>query len=121
MKLKHSEIKTFREQLLVEQSYRCALCDDTVFPTEAVLDHDHKSGIIRAVLHRGCNSMLGKIENSMPRSQINLERLRKFAVNLVSYIETPHTDITHPTYKTPEEKKMKKKKKGGGRGRGRGR
>lgn len=42
-------------------------------------------------------------------------------MKLVSYIETPHTDIEHPTYKTLEEKLMKKKKKGGGRGRGRGR
>lgn len=63
--------------------------------------------------------MLGKIENSMPRSQINIQRLRGIAENLIKYLETSHTDILHPTYKTPEERKMKKKKKGGGRGRGR--
>lgn len=43
--------------------------------------------------------MLGKIENNMPRSRINRDRLRTFAQNLLQYIETEHTDITHPTHK----------------------
>lgn len=43
--------------------------------------------------------MLGKIENAMPRSRINKDRLKTFAERLVSYIDTMHTDITHPTHK----------------------
>lgn len=39
----------------------------------------------------------------MPRSRMNRDRLRTFAQNLMQYIETTHTDITHPTHK---EKKM---------------
>jgi hypothetical protein len=34
---------------------------------------------------------------------MNRDRLRTFALNLMQYIETMHTDITHPTHK---EKKM---------------
>ncbi len=119
MKLKHSEIRAYREAQLLDQDHKCALCGEHLDLEEAVLDHDHKTGLIRKVLHRGCNSLEGKIVNAMPRSKINLTRLEGIAHNLISYLTTTHTDLVHPTYKTSEEKKMKKKKKGGGRGRGR--
>jgi len=102
VKLKSTEIRSYRLQQLEQQNNLCALCGDAIID-DAVLDHDHKSGLIRQVLHRGCNSMLGKIENNMPRSRMNRERLRVFAVNLIGYIETAHSDIIHPTHK---EKKM---------------
>ena len=102
MKLKSTEIRGYRLQQLKQQNNLCALCGDAIID-DAVLDHDHKSGLIRQVLHRGCNSMLGKIENAMPRSRMNRQRLRVFAVNLLGYIETAHSDVIHPTHK---EKKM---------------
>lgn len=111
MKLKSTEVKSYRLQQLQQQNNLCALCGELIID-DAVLDHDHKSGLIRQVLHRGCNSMLGKIENNMPRSRMNRDRLRMFALNLLTYIETQHCDIIHPTHK---EKTM-----GMGRGRGRG-
>ncbi len=109
MKLKRTEIKSYRELQLQQQQNLCALCGEHILD-DAVLDHDHKSGLIRRVLHRGCNSMLGKIENNMPRSRITMARLDAFARNLVTYITNAHTDLIHPTHK---EKTM-------GRGRGRG-
>jgi len=112
MKLKYSEVKTHREQQLIKQNNCCALCGDVVVD-DAVLDHCHKTGRLRKVLHRGCNSMLGKIENNMPRSKMTMNRLEVFAGRLIEYIKTQHTDIIHPTYKTKEERKM-------GRGRGKG-
>lgn len=116
MKLKYTQVREYRETQLAQQNQCCALCGQYI-DGDAVLDHDHKSGLLRKVLHRGCNSMLGKIENSMPRSQVNMARLQGIAQNLVDYITTEHTHIVHPTYLTSEEKLMKKKK--GGRGRGR--
>jgi hypothetical protein len=109
MRLKYKEVREYRQQQLERQDYQCALCGDVIID-DAVLDHDHKTGLLRKVLHRGCNSMLGKIENNMPRSRIDRYRLKVFAERLVDYIETQHTDIQHPTYK---EKTMP------GRGRGR--
>lgn len=103
MKLKSTAIKSYRLEQLEKQNNCCALCGDLIVD-DAVLDHDHKSGLIRQVLHRGCNSMLGKIENNMPRSRITMARLDAFARNLVTYITDTHTDITHPTHK---EKKMR--------------
>jgi hypothetical protein len=118
VKLKTREIKAYRETQLQHQGQKCALCGEDI-ELDTVLDHDHKTGLIRQVLHRGCNSLLGKIENSMPRSRVDIRRLEGIAHNLISYLTTIHTDVTHPTHLTPEEKLMKKKKKGGGRGRGR--
>lgn len=112
MKLKYKEVAVYRAEQLKRQQYRCALCKDLVLD-DAVLDHDHKTGLIRQVLHRGCNSMLGKIENNMPRSKMTIERLEEFAGQLIEYIKTQHTEVLHPTYKTKEERKM-------GRGRGKG-
>lgn len=113
MRIKHSEIKNLRLSKLEDQDYCCWLCGD-ICVEDPVLDHDHKTGLIRRVLHRGCNSMLGKIERNMARSKMDLERLEKFSLRLASYISEPHTDQIHPTYKTKEERTM-------GRGRGRGR
>ena len=110
MKLKYKEVKLYREQQLALQNNLCALCGDAV-TDDAVLDHDHKTGLLRQVLHRGCNSLLGKIENNLARSQMDHSRLRSWAENLVDYIQTTHTGILHPTYKTREERAMYKKKK----------
>ncbi len=119
MKLRYSEIKPFRDQLLVKQQGCCALCGEIVAGDE-VLDHDHKTGKIRQVLHRGCNSLLGKIENNLARNRVTAVRLRHFSANLIKYIEQEYEDIVHPTYLTKEERKMKgyKKKKGGGKRKG---
>jgi hypothetical protein len=106
VKLKSTAIKSYRLQQLEKQNNCCALCGDVIID-DAVLDHDHKTGLLRQVLHRGCNSMLGKIENNMPRSRMNKDRLRTFVLNLVGYIETLHTDITHPTHKVKVSKKKK--------------
>jgi hypothetical protein len=118
MKLKHLEVKPFREQQFAKQGGICVLCDQAI-TDQPVLDHDHDTGIIRGVLHRGCNALLGKIENNMARNRVDLGKLAKISQNLITYITAdPITEYLHPTYKTPEERAMKKKK---GRGRGRGR
>lgn len=110
MKLRHSEVKSHREHLLHLQGFRCALCGDGI-DSDAVLDHCHKTGKIRKVLHRGCNAMLGKIENNLARNRMTPGRLSLFAINLVNYIQQEYEDIVHPTYLTPEERKMKAYKK----------
>jgi hypothetical protein len=110
MKLKHSEIKTYRQLALAQQHNCCALCGEPIV-NDAVLDHDHKSGLVRRVLHRGCNTLLGKIENNMLRSLVTMDRLRVIAQNLVNYMQQTHTDMIHPTHKTPEERALRAKKR----------
>jgi len=112
VKLKYNEIKQTRERIVSEQNGCCALCQHP-FDDDAVLDHDHKTGKIRRALHRGCNVLLGKIENAMPRNRITIDRLENFTGNLINYLKKEYEDVVHPTYKT-KEKKMP------GRGRGKG-
>jgi hypothetical protein len=103
MKLKYTELKNYRLTNLAEQGHKCYLCGEPIID-DAVLDHDHKTGLIRRVLHRGCNALLGKIENNMARNRITVQRLEKIADNLIKYMATQHTDLIHPTFK---EKKMR--------------
>lgn len=111
MKLKYKQVKEFRSQQLEKQDNRCGLCAQIVID-DAVLDHCHKTGQIRGVLHRGCNALLGKIENNMSRNRVDMGRLAQIANNLIRYLTAePISEYLHPTYKEP---KMP------GRGRGRG-
>jgi len=51
-----------REEAIKEQNNKCALCGDE-FGAEklesAVLDHNHRTGNIRDLIHQRCNLMLG--------------------------------------------------------------
>lgn len=109
-KLKPRDIKPMREQIHAEQLGLCAICNELVQPDEAVLDHCHRTGYIRAVLHRGCNAYIGHMENNMARNRITPERLQSILANFQMYINT-HRLIVHPTYKTPEERKERARKR----------
>lgn len=103
MRIKHSEIAEYRSRILEEQGHNCALCLEIIAPSEAVLDHDHKTGYIRGTLHRGCNAFLGKIERSLKINKISSERLSNILKNTEFYMNT-HRLLVHPTHKTPEER-----------------
>jgi len=62
--------------------------------------------------------MLGKIENNMARSEIDLFRLMKISSKVADYISNNTTNWIHPTFKSKEERAMIKKTMGRGRGRG---
>lgn len=102
-RLTHNKIAEYRQQQLTNQRHCCALCGEAIVD-DAVLDHCHKTGLIRRVLHRGCNALLGKIENNLARNRMSATRLDVWAKNLTDYITKTHTDITHPTHKTLKEK-----------------
>ena len=60
----------FIEQGIEAQGYKCALCGGPLYyqqndaSTMPVIDHDHKTGEIRGVLHGKCNIDLAVIENN---------------------------------------------------------
>jgi len=59
------------------------------------------------VLHRGCNALLGKVENNHKR--YGVPSVAAFGAGLGRYINTHLTNITgllHPTFKTEEEKRL---------------
>jgi hypothetical protein len=110
MRLKPKDIKPTRLQYLAEQHHLCAICNEQVLEQEAVLDHCHKTGYIRAVLHRGCNAYIGHMENNMARNLITPARLAKILMNFELYINT-HRLVLHPSHRTPEEKQARAKKR----------
>lgn len=109
-KAKPKDIKPLREQYLKDQLGLCALCQEPVDPTEAVLDHCHQTGYLRSVLHRGCNCYIGSMENNLKRNLITPTRLAKILANFESY-RTLTKPIQHPTHRTPEEKRLRANKR----------
>jgi len=108
-KLKYSEVKPVREQMLKDQHSVCAICGLSIAEGKDVLDHCHKEGHVRGVLHSGCNMLLGKLENNHRRYGVDLEA---FLSGVLNYIKRqPDVVLVHPTHKTIEEKKTAAKKR----------
>lgn len=124
MRLKPKDIKQYREQYHKEQNGICPLCQEPIELSDAVLDHRHSDGYVRGTIHRNCNLYIGKMENNLTRNKITRDRLKNILNNFINYIDS-NKDVLHPTYRTPEEKKLRAqarrkkmqayKKKGGGR------
>lgn len=116
LRITQEQIAGYRSELLGAQGGRCLLCTEVVAADEAVLDHCHTTGEIRGVLHRGCNAMLGQIENNMPRHKLrSVPRLAAFLANLIRYMHwnssIGHTGLLHPTHRTDDEKRERRNKK----------
>lgn len=116
-RLKVKEVAPYRAEKLKEQSGKCALCCLPISAGQDVLDHDHGTGVIRAVLHRSCNALLGKVENNYKRYGIkDMGQLMRMLSNVASYLSTyaPHliADLPlHPTHKTEDEKRLLRNKR----------
>lgn len=98
--------------MLESQGFTCAICHLPCDEEKAVLDHCHKGGHIRAVLHRSCNSLLGKLENNAPRYGMTKEQLIAFVNGAAEYLSTHQenqTGLIHPTFFTAEEKVERRK------------
>ncbi len=110
MKLSQSLIPVVRRKMLADQGGLCVLCKKPIKEgqgTTAVLDHDHATGHVRGVLHRGCNAMLGHLENNRPRHQLtDPATFREYLSNIADYIEGDYGhQPLHSTHKSAEEKK----------------
>lgn len=111
-RLKASEVAAYRATLLEQQGGHCALCGERIEPGDDVLDHDHKTGHLRGVLHSGCNSMLGHIENNRPRYRMLGARLRRWLNSVFDYIHKDYSHLPlHHTQRTDEEKRLLKNKR----------
>lgn len=101
-------IAPYRQQLLAgRQRGLCSLCKRR--PTVPCLDHCHSTGVIRGVLCRGCNALLGKIENNAARNGLRGTALNTYLMNIPQYLafgEQGGLGILHPTHKTEDEKRL---------------
>lgn len=102
--------KEVKAEILKYQGYLCCICNHDLRSVESknvCLDHDHKTGIVRGVLCRGCNGSEGKIMNLATRFKKDLTALQ-WLKNLVRYLEShkvPQTDYLHSTYRTEAQKR----------------
>lgn len=102
-----------RALLLTQQGNVCAMCGEPFSPKNPpVLDHDHKTGLCRSVLHRGCNAALGHVENNRARYfMTDPVRLSKWARAIATYLTKDYSgNPYHPTFKTEDEKRERRNK-----------
>lgn len=110
--VKQKDLKAWaREYLLTQQHGLCPLCRTTIDhmnPKDMVVDHDHKTGEIRGVLHRSCNAGEGKIMGAVARWGVGagakLPDCIRWLENLLSYLKKQHTGRMYPGAKTEEER-----------------
>lgn len=111
-KLKSAQVAPVRQQLLAKQGRLCAVCQLPIAKDNDVLDHCHKHGALRGVLHRSCNSLLGVLENNRARYGLGDEaQFLAFLQGAGAYLmrhKEPQTQWLHPTFLTEEEKRLKK-------------
>lgn len=111
-RIKATEVKALRQSMWLKQKGQCALCMLPLDPKDANLDHCHTSGHVRGVIHRGCNLMLGKVENNYKR--FGIKDLKAVINNLIEYIhcyDDHPSGIIHFTHRTAEERKQLAKKR----------
>lgn len=108
MKLKHTQIKSYREEQTILQNNCCALCGIPFTQEDRiVLDHNHTTGHIRGSIHANCNSLLGRLENGAKRYPVNLDA---FLANVSEYKDRQLPEL-HPTHYTKEEEVERAKAK----------
>ena len=103
-----------------KQNGNCAVCGKPVDLTvkglgsSYVLDHCHDTGLVRGVLHRGCNGALGKLENAVGRWTgigMDMDKIIEWLKSAIVYYESGFEPVIYPDHKTDEEKANLKKQK----------
>ena len=109
--LKSTDVKALREKLLKEQGGVCAICGEV--PKIACLDHSHTrrvkgTGLVRGVLCNGCNTLLGKMENSCVRTGTPQHKLPKILGRMKKFLRLEHLPYMHPS-EAPRPKRLTKR------------
>lgn len=111
-RIKTTQVAAVRQDFADKQGGRCAVCLQLTPPASQVLDHDHTTGFLRAMLCRNCNGIEGKVKNLARRGQRQFDHLW-FLKRLAAYWEehdhaTPEHGLLHPTHKTEDEKRLRR-------------
>ena len=90
--LPQNKIKEFRD---ANKPISCPILD--IKTDDWVLDHDHQTGMVRGVISRQANSLLGKVENFFFRMcKGKKEELPNTLEAMAAYLEQETLDVLHP-------------------------
>lgn len=100
VQLSNPDVGVVRAELLDIQDSVCPLCNRLI--RRPVVDHWHQkvnkgNGKCRLVICAGCNSLVGRIENALPRYLVDYSDAPLFLRNLADYLEAGTTNLVHPT------------------------
>jgi len=104
-----AEIAPLREKLLRKQKGICPLCKRDV--KDPNLDHDHKTGGIRATLCRNCNRVEGKVAHWINTMGINRVTALRLLIKYWMKFDDKEPSIIHPTHGKPVRRKRRRKSK----------
>jgi hypothetical protein len=90
-RLRSADIAAFRK---ATKPALCPILGIALDDAQAVLDHDHESGLVRGVIHRQANALLGKIENFHKTflSKLGIEDIRPVLGAMVDWMEADYSD-----------------------------
>jgi len=103
MYLTNKDIKKWRQ---ANKPRHCPIL--TSRRSDWVVDHNHHSGMVRGVISRVSNSLLGKVENYLyRRCGANPEDFPKILRNMADYLDQKDTDVLHPVGLTQLTKRFR--------------
>ena len=101
--LSQNKIKNYRD---ANKPKQCPVLK--VRTNDWVLDHDHQTGLVRGVISRQANSLLGKVENFFLRMcKQDKSKLPGVLRAMASYLERETLDVLHPVGLMQLTKKFK--------------
>lgn len=65
------------QELLLKQKGNCALCNLPPTKQNLFVDHNHKTGKVRGLLHNRCNVLVGYVEKSPVTIKLVLKYIKK--------------------------------------------
>ena len=105
--ISYYEVFDTKVRLMQQQLNVCPICEQTFSsPTDAVLDHDHDTGFVRAALHDNCNKLLGFIEAHANVSGI--EEITTRIAAFVAYHKRNPLALVHPKHSNVKRRKIVK-------------
>ena len=120
-RISRSQLRAYSMGLLkTKQGGNCAVCGKPIDLTVSghnsaiVADHCHDTGLIRGILHRGCNGALGKLENAVGRWTgigMNYDKIIPWLEQALVYYKSGFEPVIYPDHKTVEEKQAAQKQK----------
>jgi len=93
-RLKTTDIKAYRENMLNDQGGKCAFCGQDC--KKPCLDHAHKEPYkdkVRGVICNWCNIAIGKLENARVRTGTDWDEFRTSFPKVWTYAQGSHINV----------------------------